>query len=57
MAVFILSFCIMALGVLGLGLGSLIGRGPVRGSCGGLSCGKRLACEGCSHRTDREAES
>ncbi|GAB5509403.1 MAG: hypothetical protein Rhims3KO_08040 [Hyphomicrobiales bacterium] len=57
MAVFILTFCIMGLGVLGLGLGSLMGRGPVRGSCGGLSCGKRLACEGCSHRTDRETES
>lgn len=57
MAVFILSFCIMTLGVLGLGLGSLMGRGPVHGSCGGLSCGKRLACEGCKHRTDMETDS
>jgi hypothetical protein len=55
MAVFILSLCIIALALLGLALGLLIGRGPVQGSCGGLSCGKTLACEGCSRRTDMEA--
>lgn len=50
MITFILSMFVIGLSILGLAVGTLMGRGPVQGSCGGLSCGKRLACEGCTHR-------
>ncbi len=38
------------LAALGLGVGSLVGRGPVQGSCGGMACIKDIACEGCQNR-------
>jgi hypothetical protein len=41
---------IVLLAVLGLGLGSFFGRGPVKGSCGGMACIKDIACEGCPNR-------
>ncbi|WP_276612523.1 (Na+)-NQR maturation NqrM [Pseudorhodobacter turbinis] len=31
----------------------LFGRGPVKGSCGGMSCIKDVACEGCPKRNSR----
>ena len=35
----------------GLALGLMLGRGPVRGSCGGLgSCAAGGACAGCPNR-------
>lgn len=36
---------IFGLAALGLGLGLAFGRGPVKGSCGGVSC---MAGEGCA---------
>ena len=35
MMVFVLSFVVVGLAVLGLAVGLLLGRGPLRGSCGG----------------------
>lgn len=34
----------------GLGLGLMLGGGPLKGSCGGMACLRDVACEGCPHR-------
>lgn len=47
MATLILSVFVIGLAILGLAMGSLLGRGPAQGSCGGLSCLKDVACVGC----------
>jgi hypothetical protein len=39
----------------GIGLGLALGRGPARGSCGGLSCVAGDACAGCPRRV-RDAD-
>lgn len=49
-----LGLCIIVLAVLGLGLGSLFGHGPIKGSCGGMACIKDIACEGCPNRKNKE---
>ncbi len=49
-----LALGIVSLALLGLGLGSLLGRGPIKGSCGGMACLKDIACEGCPHRKAEE---
>jgi len=35
MLIFLLSFAVIGLAILGLAAGMLFGRGPLRGSCGG----------------------
>ncbi len=35
MTLFVLSFIVIALAILGLAAGLLLGRGPIEGSCGG----------------------
>jgi len=35
MTLFLLSFAVIALAILGLGAGVLLGRSPLKGSCGG----------------------
>ena len=35
MTLFLLSFAVIVLAILGLGAGVLLGRAPLRGSCGG----------------------
>ena len=35
MTLFLLSFAVIGLAILGLGAGALLGRGPLKGSCGG----------------------
>ena len=35
MTLFLLSFAVIVLAFLGLGVGVLLGRGPLKGSCGG----------------------
>lgn len=47
---FLLVLVIFLLAAGGLALGLALGRGPVRGSCGGMACLKDIACEGCAHR-------
>lgn len=48
----LLVLAIFLLAGLGLGLGLMLGRGPLRGSCGGMSCVKGAACDGCPNRKD-----
>jgi hypothetical protein len=48
MATFLFSFIVILLAGLGLFVGVLAGRGPVKGSCGGISCGKLGSCAGCT---------
>lgn len=46
--VFVLTFLIMTLVVLGMAIGAMAGRGPLKGSCGGLSAiGIEGRCEIC----------
>ena len=47
MGVFLAVLVVFLLAALGLGLGLMLGGKPVKGSCGGLSCG---ACEDCPKR-------
>jgi hypothetical protein len=46
MTVFVLSFAVIVLAMLGLAAGVLLGRGPIAGSCGGLGQGN--ACAACT---------
>ncbi|MDO5641289.1 MAG: hypothetical protein Q4G26_02720 [Paracoccus sp. (in: a-proteobacteria)] len=50
MAEFLVAIVIMLLGVGALGIGLAFGRGPLKGSCGGMACLKDVACEGCPNR-------
>lgn len=50
MTVFLLTFTTIALAILGLGAGLLLGRGPLKGSCGGDAVLK--ACPLCRSRED-----
>lgn len=40
----------------GLGLGLALGRGPIRGSCGGAACEAGDACAACPRTTRRRPE-
>ena len=48
MATIILASAIFLLAMVGLGLGVLAGRSPIKGSCGGLSCLKGIDCGACT---------
>ncbi len=48
MTVFILTLVIVVLIVVGMSVGNLFGRGPIKGSCGGMSAlGIDTACDIC----------
>lgn len=49
MATIFLAVGVMLLAVLGLAAGILMGRAPIKGSCGGLSCAG-LSCDSCPNR-------
>jgi len=52
MTLFLLSFAVIALAILGLGAGLLLGRGPLKGgSCGGDAVLK--ACPLCQREEER----
>ncbi|MEM7404791.1 MAG: (Na+)-NQR maturation NqrM [Pseudomonadota bacterium] len=56
MATFILSFVLLALVMVGMAAGVLLGRNPIQGSCGGLSSGNCSACtRTCSSRPEGAA--
>jgi hypothetical protein len=44
MSQYLLGFLVMALSVLGMAIGVLMGGKPIQGSCGGIASG---ACSGC----------
>jgi hypothetical protein len=46
MEIFLMSFVIMGLAILGMAVGVLLGRRPIAGSCGGLGQ-LGLACGSC----------
>lgn len=48
MTLFLLSFAVTAFAILGLGAGLLMGRGPIKGSCGGDSALK--VCSMCQRK-------
>lgn len=50
MQTFLLTLCLMVLSIAGLALGLLFGRGPIKGSCGGLACVEGADCEACGRR-------
>ena len=50
MATFLLSVVVVLLAVAGLAVGRVLGRPPLRGSCGGLGC--EGACSTCPKRRD-----
>ncbi|MHA6326827.1 hypothetical protein [Roseivivax sp. CAU 1753] len=45
---------VFLLAAAGLGLGLALGRGPVRGSCGGPSCLAGDACGACPRKARRD---
>ena len=55
MQTLILTLIISLLAILGLALGTLVGRGPIKGSCGSLAC-KGLSCATCPSRKKEVAE-
>jgi len=53
---FILTFAIMLASITGLAVGVLLGRAPIRGSCGGMACVEGAECATCpAHRNGAEA--
>ncbi len=58
MTVFLLSLLVVALVIAGMAIGVLLGRAPIKGSCGGLGAlGVSGACEVCGgdlQRCDEE---
>lgn len=47
METFILTFIILLLAIIGLAIGIMTGREPIKGSCGGLACVKGIDCGIC----------
>lgn len=56
MTLFLFSFGIFALSGLGLAIGVLAGRKPIKGSCGGVSCGAPGGCGMCPNKARRDAD-
>jgi hypothetical protein len=44
MGLFLVTFVIMALALLGMAVGVILGRGPIKGSCGGLNNIQGMEC-------------
>jgi hypothetical protein len=47
METIILAFFLILLAIGGLALGVMVGRAPIKGSCGGLTCVKGVDCGTC----------
>ncbi len=57
METMILSLGLIMLSIVGLGIGVILGRPPIKGSCGGLSCIKGTDCAGCKRRHSQDVRS
>lgn len=57
MELFFLTFTIIILSVVGLAIGILAGRSPIKGSCGGLNCIKGIDCGICKAKHKMEKPS
>lgn len=53
MLTFALAAILSGLAIVGLAVGVLLGRAPIKGSCGGLSC-VGLDCATCPSRRERD---
>lgn len=49
MFTFLLTLALFALAIAGLSIGVLLGRPPIKGSCGGVSCIRGADCAACPH--------
>jgi hypothetical protein len=47
MAIFLIALGIIGLAIAGLSLGVVLGRPPIKGSCGGLACIPGGTCSAC----------
>ncbi len=54
MEIFLISFFVMVIALLGMGIGLLFGRQGIKGSCGGLN--QVEECGICTERCEREEE-
>lgn len=52
MQIFLMSLGLILLAFMGLALGVIFGRPPIKGSCGGLACIKGGACAACPRKKD-----
>lgn len=48
MTTFLLAFAVIAASTAALAAGLLVGRGPIKGSCGGLACVPGTECGACT---------
>ena len=53
MGLFLVTFAIMALALLGMAIGVIFGRSPIKGSCGGLNKIQGIECF-CSKPCDKK---
>jgi hypothetical protein len=53
MQTLLLSLVVFLLSIGGLAVGLFFGRAPIKGSCGGLSCGHSFECAACPHNPER----
>lgn len=51
MAAFFLTLGLVLLAFIGLSIGVLFGRAPIKGSCGGLSCVPGADCAACPNHS------
>lgn len=51
METILFTFGILLLSICGLAIGTMFGRAPVAGSCGGISCIKGVDCGACKARS------
>ena len=54
METILLAFLIVLLAIVGLAIGVLAGRAPIKGSCGGLACVKGVDCSACKSRHGKD---
>ena len=54
METFLLTFVVVSLLVAGMAIGAMMGRGPIKGTCGGMSAlGMDTACDICGGDTTK----